>query len=98
MAVVLLQLALGVTVIPHEIKLHMNNQCVCFRFDMILISVELSRSLSSACRVCISGLFVHHHRVYIYSHVYFYIGVSVAFFFFPRRERASVCVCRYMCN
>ncbi len=40
MAVVLLQLASGVTVIPHEIRSHMNSQCVCFRFDMILISLE----------------------------------------------------------
>lgn len=83
MTVVPLQLASGFTVIPHEIKSHMNNQCVCFRFEMILISVELSRCLSSARvlrRVCISGLFVHHHRVYIYSHVYFYIGASAAFF------------------
>lgn len=43
-----LQLAQGVTVVPREIKFHMNNQCVCFRFEMILISVELSRCLSSA--------------------------------------------------
>lgn len=64
-----------------------------FWFDMILISVELSRSLSSARRVCISGLFAHHHRVYIYSHVYFYIGASVAFFFFLGVSvQASVCV------
>lgn len=86
----------------------MNNQCVCFRFEMILISVELSRCLSSARmlrRACISGLFVHHHRVYIYSHVYFYIGASGAFFLFvffwglEVSAQASVCVrYLYMCN
>lgn len=90
--------SLGVTVTPHEIKLHRNNHCVCFSFEIILISMELSRCLSGAhllhC-VCISGLFVQHHRVYIYSHVYFYIGASAAFFF---SLGVSVCVCRYMCN
>lgn len=49
--------------------------------------------------VCYSELFVHHHRVYIYSHVYFYIGESAASFFScARGECACVCVCMYMCN
>lgn len=72
-----------VTVIAHEIKSSRDNQCVCFSFIMLLIRMELSR-LSVAdllhC-VCISGLFVQHHRVYIYSHIYFYIGKAVALFF-----------------
>lgn len=101
MTIVLLQLASGFIVIPHEIKLHMDNQCVCFRFEMIHISVEMSRSLSSAhmlCCVCISGLFVHHHRVYIYFHVYFYIGASAAFFFILLPGSVQVSLCKYMCN
>lgn len=53
----------------------MNNQCVCFRLETILISVELSRCLYI-------WVVVHHHVVYIYSHLYFYIGASLAFFFF----------------
>lgn len=69
----------------------MNNQCVCFRLETILISVELSRCLYI-------WVVVHHHVVYIYSHLYFYIGASLAFFFFfftfyPGSERA----CRFVC-
>lgn len=74
----------------------MNNQCVCFRLETILISVELSRCLYI-------WVVVHHHVVYIYSHLYFYIGASLAFFFFFsflswQWACMQVCVCRYMCN
>lgn len=70
------------------------NQYICFSLRWYL----LAWSWVCACQkcVCISGLFVRHHRVYIYSRIYFYIGTSVALFFFFLG--VSVCVCRYMCS
>lgn len=73
-----------------EIKFAWNNQYVCSSLETMRISTSLclSGARFPQC-VCISGLFVRHHRVYIYSRIYFYIGTSVVLwgFFFPGSER-----------
>lgn len=93
---VLFPFASRVTVIPCEIKLHMNNQCVCLRSEMRPISMESSRCLSSShvvfvilsCLCIITGfifilmfIFTLESLQPLFSRV---LGVSV---------HASVCVC-----
>lgn len=52
---------LGLIFIPHEIKLHMNNPCVCFRFDDTWPGVEATLAKLCFCRI-----------FYIYRRFFFY--------------------------